>query len=534
MRIEGSTDGQRWQTLARGQPIFRQAGGLSQLHLAVPVGAWPWLRLTVDDHRSQPIPFTGARVYAAMTEAVPAEPVPVTITGRTESPGQTRLTFSVSAANLDLAAIEIDTPEPLFTRRVTLAVPQVEQDTVRELPLAHGVIYRVQVEGQPLSSNLVLPVESLVRSRELVLLIENRDSPPLPINAVRAERRPVYLLFLARETGAYHLLTGNSRCTAPSYDLAGMEANLKTVPVSPFTFSPLSDNPNYHPPEVLAGIEQAGAPLDVSPWEYRKSVKLTQPGAQRLELDLDVLAHAQPGFTDLRLVRDGKQWPYILETTSISRSLTPSVTTSTDRKDPSISRWIIQLPRPGLPITRLDCTTRTPLFQRKVTLYEELTDDRGEKYRRRLGGASWVQTPDRAGKQFLLRLDTTPISDTLTLETHNGDNPPITIEKFRAFYPATRILFKARPGDHLLLYYGNPHAAPPRYDLSLAAGQLLNADQSEATLGAEEQLKASWTGGHRPVVSSFVFWGILAIVVVVLLVIISRLLPQSPQLPSSH
>ena len=126
VQIEGSADGKRWQTLARGQPIFRQPGGASQLRLAVPAGAWPWLRLTVDDQRSQPIPFTGARVHAAAVEPVPAEALPVTIAGRHENPGETRLTLNLGAANLDLAAIEIDTPEPLFTRPVTLAVPQVD------------------------------------------------------------------------------------------------------------------------------------------------------------------------------------------------------------------------------------------------------------------------------------------------------------------------------------------------------------------------------------------------------------------------
>ena len=79
----------------------------------------------------------------------------------------------------------------------------------------------------------------------------------------------------------------------------------------------------------------------------------------------------QAGFGDLRLVSAGKQLPYILAPTSISRSLTPTVTTATDKKDPRISRWIIKLPRAGLPITRLNCTARTPLFQRDVTLYEE-------------------------------------------------------------------------------------------------------------------------------------------------------------------
>ena len=100
---------------------------------------------------------------------------------------------------------------------------------------------------------------------------------------------------------------------------------------------------------MLAGIQDGGTPLDVSAWKFRKPVKLTRPGAQRIELDLDVLSHAQPGFADLRLVSAGKQLPYILEPTSINRSLTPVVTTATDKKDPQLSRWIIKLPRPGLP-----------------------------------------------------------------------------------------------------------------------------------------------------------------------------------------
>jgi hypothetical protein len=529
VHIEGSADGQSWQTLARGQPIFRQPDGVSQLHVAIPVGTWPWLRLTVDDQRSQPIPFTGARLHAAVVEPVPAEVVPITIVARDENPGQTRLTISLGAANLDVASVSIETAERLFTRQVTLAAPQVEDRTIHEQPLAHGVIYRVAVEGQPESSMLAVPLEGLVRSRELVLLIENKDSPPLPITTVRAERRPVYLEFLARSAGSYHLMTGNSRCAAPRYDLAALGSNLKATAMAPLGFSPLADNPNYRPPEVLVGIQEGGTALDVSEWKYRKGVKLARSGAQRIELDLDVLSHAQPGYGDLRLVSAGKQLPYILEPTSISRSLTPTVTTVSDKKDPQLSRWIISLARPALPLTRLSCTARTPLFQRDMSLYEELSDDRGEKFRRPLGTASWVQTPDRASKQFILRLDSPPSSDTLVLETRNGDNPPIELDKFQAFYPATRILFKAPAADALLLYYGNGRASAPRYDLSLVAGQLLTADQSEATLAAEEKLKTSWGEGRRPGTGGIVFWGMLAVVVVVLLIIISRLLPKSPR-----
>jgi len=55
-------------------------------------------------------------------------------------------------------------------------------------------------------------------------------------------------------------------------------------------------------------------------------------------------------------------------------------------------------------LARLSCETRSPLFQRDVTLYEELTDERGDKYRRAVGSAAWTQTPDRKSREFALTL----------------------------------------------------------------------------------------------------------------------------------
>ncbi len=405
VRVEGSTDLKQWQTLEQGQPIFRQPDGVNRLHVSFPTSSWPWLRLTVDDQRSQPIPFTGAHIRVAVTEPAPTEWLPVTIAERSENPGETRLALNLGAANLSLTAVQIQTAEPLFSRQVTFAVPQVSEDSIREQTIGRGAIYRVAIEGQPPVESLSAPMESQVHSRELLLFIHNQDSPPLPITAVRVERRPVYLVFLARQAGAYHLLTGNSQCAAPRYDLAALDMNLKSMAVAPVKLPPPANNPDYRPPEVLPGIEGIGCALDVSAWKFRKPLKIAHDGAQQLELDLDVLGRAQPGFADLRLLRGSNQAPYILERTSISRSLTPAVTVTNDAKDPKLSRWIIKLPQSRLPVTRLSCATRTALFQREVTLFEELADERGEKYRHNLGGASWVQKPDRKSREFFLTLD---------------------------------------------------------------------------------------------------------------------------------
>ena len=529
VRIEGSTDLKRWQLLEQGQPIFRQPDGVNRLHVSFPAGSWPWLRLTVDDQRTPPIPFTGAHIRVAVTEPAPTGWLPVTITERDENPGETRLALNLGAANLSLTAVQIETAEPLFTRHVTFAVPQVTEDTIHEQTIGQGVVYRVAVGGQPAAESLLAPLESQVRSRELLLFIHNQDSPPLPITAMRVERRPVYLVFLARQAGTYHLLIGNGQCAAPRYDLAALDMNLKSMAVAPIQLPPPANNPDYRPPEVLPGIEATGAALDVTTWKFRQPVRLARAGAQQLELEPDVLAHTQPGFQDLRLLHGSNQVPYILEHTSISRSLAPAVTATNDAKDTKLSRWIIRLPQSRLPVIHLSCATQTALFQRDLTIYEELADERGEKYRHNLGGASWVQKPDRKSREFFLTLDSPPQSDTLFLETHNGDNPPVELEKFQLFYPATRILFKAGPDDELFLYYGNPRADTPRYDLSLVAGQLLSADKALASPGTEQQLlKSSWREHEIPGQGGVVFWSILALVVVVLLIIISRLLPKSP------
>jgi hypothetical protein len=528
VRVEGLADGQRWQPLAEGRPIFRQTGAAAQLHVPFPAGAWNWLRLTVDDRRMQPVPFTGARIHAAAPEATPSEWQPATVVERNENPGETRLTLDLGAANLDVAQVQIETDEPLFTRAVSLLVPQLGEDAIGERNAGGGVIYRVAVDGASPAASLGVPLEAQIPTRELVVVIHNEDSPPLPVKAVRIERRPVQLLFLARQGGTFSLLTGNKTCAAPRYDLAALAADLKGARETATAITSPAANPAYRPPEALAGLAVTGTGLDLSGWKYRKAIRTTWGGVQQVELDPELLANSTPA--DLRVMRGSNQVPFILQRASISRTLAPSVTFTNEAKRPSSSRWLIKLPQSGLPISRLTCTSRTPLFQRSLTLSEEIADERGDTYRHWLGNAVWTQTPERKAREFSLQFEGTMRGDTLILETENGDNPPVELEQFKLHYPVTRLLFKAQPNDELFLYYGNPRVAAPRYDVSLVAGELLVADKGIAGLGPEERLqKPSWGEGAVAGKVGWLFWGILAVVVVGLLTVIGRLLPKAAE-----
>ena len=74
----------------------------------------------------------------------------------------------------------------------------------------------------------------------------------------------------------------------------------------------LAVNPSYQPTETLPEIQDLGTKLDLSEWKIRKPVRIKETGVIKLDLDLETLAGADTNLRDLRLVRDGKQQPYML------------------------------------------------------------------------------------------------------------------------------------------------------------------------------------------------------------------------------
>jgi Protein of unknown function (DUF3999) len=529
--VEGSHDGTTWTKLAGGDSLFQSPNGATKLRVSLPEGAWEFLRVTIDDLGSPLVPFIGAQLHKART-AAPAEAVPITIKTRDESPGTTRLALDLGAANLTLGSLRIESNEPVFTRAVTLAVPEVGDDGIRERNIADAVIYRVDVNGKN-EAHLEIPLESEIHTRELFVLIRNEDSPPLSIDTVRADRRLVRLTFFANQPGRYSLLSGNTQCAAPRYDLSALSGKLRNATATDVVPSALVSNPNYKPPEALAAVTLTGAQLDVAKWKFRKLLPVTQSSVQQVELDSELLARSQPDQSDLRIVRGEYQLPFLFERTSLSRPISLNAAAENDPKKPAFSRWSLKLPQPGLPITRLVCTSSSPLFHRQMRLWEEVADERGDKFASELGRATWDQTPNSPKRDLVIELNARPQTDTLFLETDNGDNPAIELRDFRSYYPVTRVVFKATPdpAQPVWLYYGNPDATAPRYDLTLVAGELLRAERGTVAAGAEENLspRPSLVGQTLTGSTRYIFWGALALVVIVLLAIMSRFLPKAQQ-----
>jgi hypothetical protein len=136
--VEGSNDGRTWTKLAGGDSLFQLPNNATKLRVSFPEGVWQILRITIDELGSPLMPFTGAQLHKARTTA-PAEAVAVTIKSRDEGPGTTRLALDLGAANLTLGSLRIESNEPVFTRAVTLAVPEIGDDGIRERNVAESL-----------------------------------------------------------------------------------------------------------------------------------------------------------------------------------------------------------------------------------------------------------------------------------------------------------------------------------------------------------------------------------------------------------
>ena len=529
VRVEGSFDRRNWNVLTESQALFRQRGGVERLTIDFVAAHWRFLRLTLDDRRSSPVPFTGAEVQVEAEAPVPVEPLNITLEKRTEEAGETRLQLRAAGANITLAGLTFATPEPLFMRSITLSHSRYADDEVQSVVFSRDTIFRTGTGDEAKSERLTVASDVELLSTDILVTILNEDNPPLQVTQVSAARRPVYLVWQCSAAGEVHLLSGNPECDAPRYELASMKANLRGATLVGGEAGPIQLNPAHRPFDPLAAIPTEGASLDVSEWEFRKPVIVEEEGLQELELDLEVLSAAAPSLGDLRLMRYGKQVPYVMERPSGSRTLMPKVTRADDPARPTVTRWAIELPEVSLPLVRLTARTPAAYFERGVRLLEERQDERGSVQMANLGSASWTRKDERASVPLTLSIHSRPKSARLFLEIENGDNPPIPLTQLEFVYTPARLLFKSAAGADLFLYYGQFQAAAPRYDISAALPRILSARRIKASFGPEEVLKPGRERGVLHHESGWLFWSVLIVVVVGLLVIIARLLPKTAQ-----
>ena len=531
-RVEVSQDQVAWKTLDEGAPLFRQ-WGVEKLELPLNAEPAAFIRITVGDFKGSPLAFTGARLSLRAAAAAETVPVAVRIVRREEFAGETVLTLSLDGRRIPLATLSLQTREPLFMRQVRIGIRQAQPGGPAERILASGAVYRLAVAGATPREQLQVPLECSPESRELLLHIVNGDSPPLAIEGVEARRQPVSLVFMAPAAGRYQLLSGNPRATTPRYDIASFAGDMGGTAAQRVRPGEIEDTPGYHPGESLAtapapDFPLEGAPIDAAAWTLRRTLNLSAGGVQELELDTAVLAASRPDLGDLRLLRDGNQIPYVLEMPQLARQVDLAPVGDPDPKRPSLSRWKLHLGDAGLPVRSLVLASSTPLFERQIRVYETIPDDNGAAREHLLAWGAWSRTPEPGTPpNRILEFQDRVRTDTLWIETDNGDNPAIALDAVKATYPVARLIFKVATTQGYSLAYGNPDAGAPRYDLGLVAARLLTTHRNIASLGPAEKSARS-ANPLAGLSGGYAFWGALVVMVAALLLVVAKLLPKPP------
>jgi hypothetical protein len=125
------------------------------------------------------------------------------------------LRVSIDKPNVHVGSVSLATSAPVFSRRVRVARaagPQLE--TLRAYDWA----------GDGLPGQLTMMVHQPV-GEELLILIDNGDDPPLPIDTIRVDWPGWEMIAVLPDDGAT-LLYGNRSVVRPSYDFDLLERSL--------------------------------------------------------------------------------------------------------------------------------------------------------------------------------------------------------------------------------------------------------------------------------------------------------------------
>lgn len=536
VHLEGSGDRERWTTLVADGTLFDlPQERLHQTELRFAAGAYRYLRLTWDDRNSARV----ARMPLATAGQIPAShppPVlttPVAFERRASEPGRSRFRLRLPGGRLPIVALDIDAGGGPILRDARVFQAQLSGAQLMPVQLGAATLRRV-VRGDMAASAMRLPMAPPTEA-QLDLEVDDGDNPPFDLLGVTAVFATLPWIYLEAPASALTARYGNATLEAPRYDIEAMREQIRIESVDDASWGEprqrtADDNATAAPP-----LPTVGSSLDTSLFQYVRSVSAGPAGLLAVALDAPALAHSggpSRQFADVRFVdASDRQIPYIVEQTPEPLSLdlvlekvAPPKTLPPARSGRTVYRVVY--PVAGLPQTRLVLTTSARVFRREVSVGQEREADnrRRDPWFDTVAAQPWVHA-DQDRDAAPLTLSLPPIQGTtLFIVVDEGDNAPLPIATARVLLPSYRVRLFRDSGATLLVAYGRKDLARPQYDLSLLAPQVLGTAAADATLEAERAMAPAQTANR--ILSPRLFWGALAVAVVVLLALIGRLLQK--------
>jgi hypothetical protein len=267
-------------------------------------------------------------------------------------------------------------------------------------------------------------------------------------------------------------------------------------------------------------------------WPVRAQAR---PGdAVRLPLTGAVEAASRADLADLRLARQGRQVPYLVEEVAAPERaaswehLVPKPKDGADRDRGTEGVSVAELPLPpGLGRLDGELLLRVPPrpLRRDVRLVRQgVPEGVGDAPEIATGWQQWHCEPLPPLPCELALMPPAAGRGPLRLEIVDGDNAPLAEIAAELWRPRRALLFPW-PGEPVALLAGSPRIGAPVYDLAAVAGELRARPALVARLGpAMEGSEGAPAGWPR-----WSVLGSLALAAVVLLLLLARALPRMPE-----
>lgn len=229
-QLSGSTDAQTWYALRDAIPLD-PAPATTQttagLHLEIPTSDYEYYRLVVGDSLSDPLNMLRASYDATTVSPGTYTAIDrLSFTQRDSNDHQTYLRITRSnPARFDRVQLEVSTTGP-FSRNAIIGQYRTRKRRRNRTERYFEIIGEFRLSST--DSNLVYLPGGLIAS-ELYVIIDNQDSPPLPVRAVRGFQTTTYLTANLAAGTEYQLRFSANNVTPPAYDLAAF----KELPPNP-------------------------------------------------------------------------------------------------------------------------------------------------------------------------------------------------------------------------------------------------------------------------------------------------------------
>jgi hypothetical protein len=223
--IEGSNDKKQWYSVSELQELslaYNELYTNQYKCIYFPLNDYEYFRLTVDDWYSHPLKINSAGCFKNSVIAGKLNEVAFTETINNDTKNKKTLIGLTFNNNQTVDRIDFKIKAPRLYRRYATVFVNRSETVKNKTNRYREVLYEFELKSDEV---LYFDVPHL-NEKELFIEIDNKDNPPLEIEAVSCKQLATYLVCDLKANQQYTLKCGNKDLKVPEYDLVNFVSQI--------------------------------------------------------------------------------------------------------------------------------------------------------------------------------------------------------------------------------------------------------------------------------------------------------------------